>query len=219
MDSSRRPPIESPVFRDEDGAPIPYGRRWNGGDPPPESYSRTSHPERFRPLHAVAEALIAQLGEEYAVDVDEVPASAAQLLHPRDDIVRVVRLAPPDGTAAPLAFAFTSFPGVILHAGALHDFPFPVCGCDACDEDLEYLADELEWHVRAVVDGGYREQVLPSHALGVAFSLSVPGVGSRAGSARADDLPREAVAAALAVLPPDGRWAPWPRRPTSPSSS
>ncbi|GGI45126.1 hypothetical protein BCL57_000805 [Agromyces flavus] len=213
MDGYLRPPIESPVFHDEDGAPIPYGRRWDGGDPTPESYSRTSHLDRFLPLHDVAEALIAHLVEHYAVGVDDDLGAASDLIHPRDDVVRAIRLTPADAAAAPLTFVFTSFPSVILHAGALHDFLFPVCGCDACDEGVEYLADELEWHVQAVVDGGYREQVVPSSGHGVAFSLSVPGVGSQSGSARADDLPREAVAAALAALPPGGMWAPWPRRP------
>ncbi|MFE5670196.1 DUF6226 family protein [Agromyces sp. NPDC056523] len=217
MDSYRRPPIESPIFRDEDGTPIAYGRRWDGGDPPPESYSRTSHLDRFRPLHEVAEALIAHLVEEYAVAVDDGPDLASDMVHPRDDVVRAIRITPADAAAAPLTFVFTSFPSVILHAGALHDFLFPVCGCDACDEDVDYLAGDLEWHVQAVVDGGYREHVVPSSGHGVAFSLSVPGVGTQSGSVRADDLPREAVAAALAALPPDGRWAPWPRRAASAS--
>ena len=212
MSPYRRPQIALTEYRDESGALIAYGRRWDDGDPPSEAYSRTSHLERFAPLHAVADALIADLVETYDVAVDGRPDVASDLMHARDDVVRAVRLVPADAAAAPLTFVSTSFPSVILHAGLMHDFLFPVCGCDACDEDVSSLAAELEWHVRAVVHGGYREQVTPSHALGVAFSLSEPGIGSRSGSARADDLPPEVVAGALDGLPPDGRWAPWPQR-------
>lgn len=213
MNPYRRPEIAPAEYRDESGALIAYGRRWGDGDPPAEAYSRTSHLERFAPLHTVADALITHLAETYDVAIDDRADVASDLMHSRDDVVRAIRLTPADAAAASLTFVFTSFPSVILHAGLMHDFLFPVCGCDACDEDVESLAEELEWHVRAIVDGGYREQVLPSHALGVAYSLSEPGVGSRSGSTRADDLPPEVVAAARDGLPPDGRWAAWPARP------
>lgn len=216
MGEYRRPAVAVAEFRDESGEVIAYGRRWNGVDPPAESYSETSHLERFRPLRAVAEALIAYLVEEYDVGVEDDPAAAMDLLHPRDDVVRAVRLVPADGAAAPLTFVFTSFPSVILHAGMMHDFLYPFCGCDACDEDWEHLATDLEWHVRAVVDGGYRERVEPSHALGIAFSLSAPDGGAHSGTARADDLPAEVVAAARAALPHDGAWAAWTRRAARP---
>lgn len=216
MGEYRRPTVTVAEFRDESGAVIRYGRRWNGGEPPAESYSVTHDLERFRPLHAVAEALIAHLVGEYDVGVEDDPAAATKLVHPRDDVVRAVRLVPADRTAAPMTFVFTSFPSVILHAGALHDFPYPVCGCDACDEDWEHLARELEWHVRAVVDGGFRERVEPSHALGIAFSLSAPDGSTHSGTARADDLPADLVAAARAALPHEGAWAAWTRRAARP---
>lgn len=46
----------------------------------------------------------------------------------------MTRLTLSDSAAAPLTFGFTSYPGLILHAGLLHDFAYPICGCDACDE-------------------------------------------------------------------------------------
>ena len=48
------------------------------------------------------------------------------------------------GSAA-LTFVYTSFPSVLVQAGLLHDFSFPSCGCDACDETWESSADGLEW--------------------------------------------------------------------------
>jgi hypothetical protein len=52
----------------------------------------------------------------------------------------------------------TGYPGVMVHAGVLHDFPFPVCGCDACDETAETTADGMELLVLTVVAGGYSER-------------------------------------------------------------
>ena len=57
MSSYVRPLIEAPVFRDADGAVINYGSRWHGS-PPEDTYSVDTHPERFAPLHVVADALI-----------------------------------------------------------------------------------------------------------------------------------------------------------------
>jgi hypothetical protein len=151
------------------------------------------------------------------VDVSDGVAFAADLMHDRDDVVRAVRVVPSDPAAAPLTFVFTSFPSVIVHAGVLHDFLYPVCGCDACDESWEPLAHELEWQTLAVAAGGYRERIDPAGELGIAYSLSAPGVGSHSGTSRADDVPPDLLAAAIAGLPPGGRWAPWPRRDGAPS--
>ncbi|WP_104082585.1 DUF6226 family protein [Cryobacterium sp. Y11] len=35
--------------------------------------------------------------------------------------------------------------GVYRHVGLLHDFHFPVCGCDACDNDVTDLVEDFEW--------------------------------------------------------------------------
>ena len=74
------------------------------------------------------------LVEEYDVEESDDLANAGDIMHTRDDIVRVVRvvrLSPGDLVAAPRTFVSTSFPSVIVHAGALADFDFPFCGCDA----------------------------------------------------------------------------------------
>ena len=66
MGSYARPPFPVGQYLDEDGRPIPYGRRWNGS-PPGDSYSRTSHTERYRGLHDVATAVISYLTRTYDV--------------------------------------------------------------------------------------------------------------------------------------------------------
>ena len=153
MSSYVRPLIEAPVFRDADGAVINYGSRWHGS-PPEDTYSVDTHPERFAPLHVVADALIAHLRETYDVEVDEGVEVAADLLRPAfHDVVRAVRIRPNDPKCASLTLVFTAYPGIYMHAGLLHDFHYPVCGCDACDSNWEAEADELEQRVFATVSG------------------------------------------------------------------
>ena len=60
---------------------------------------------------------------------------------------------------APLTFVLTRFSSVTEHAGLLHDFPYPVCGCEVCDDSWAHLADNSERDVLAVAHGNYRERV------------------------------------------------------------
>lgn len=116
-----RPEIPARSFRDGAGAVIRYGERWNAVEVPEDSYSVVTHPERFAPLPTVAEALVGHLIERYEVRATEDPRVASDLLHRRDDadVVRAIRLTPSDPLAAPLTFALTGLPGVIVHAGVL----------------------------------------------------------------------------------------------------
>lgn len=57
-------------------------------------------------------------------------------------------MTPAAADAAVLTFVFTDYPGVIVHAGLLHDFLYPVCGCDACDETWQSVAEDMEWNVQ-----------------------------------------------------------------------
>jgi len=210
VSSYQRPPIDAPVFRDAAGEVIDYGDRWGGEMPPDDTYSVDTHPERFTPIHAVADALIAHLRATYDVELDEGDDVAADLLHPARDVERAVRIRPRDAASASLTVVFTDYPGVFVHAGLLHDFHYPVCGCDACDSTWEAEADELERLVLAVVGGGYREHVGRGFRPWIGHSLTFPD-GSASGQSPARELPADRVRAAAAVLRqlPDG-WAPWP---------
>ena len=209
MSDYRRPTLPIQVYRDEQGHAINYGNRWNEESPPDDVYSRVSNLQRFTPLHEVADALIEWLQSTFEVSLEQDTAVADDLLHLANDVVRAVRVVPRNPAAATLTFVLTKFPGVYLHAGSLHDFHFPACGCDACDDDVTNLADELEWTVRTVVSGGYSERFDPWPGHWIEYRLAEPGVGMRSGRGRTKDLPDERVKLARTVLPTDGQWLPW----------
>jgi len=207
-----RPELPHRDYFDDDGQPIEYGNRW-GGEPPPENaYSRTSHLERFDGVHVVAEALISWLIDTYDVMAEDGADVVGDFVHAPAGVVRAVRLTPRSVDGAPITFAFTDFPGVFVHAGALHEFHFPACGCDACDDNIPYLLDGLEWTVRTIVTGGYSESFSPLPGSWVEHSLDEPGVASSSGRSRAQDLPSWRVDAARRIVPRDGQWRAWPER-------
>lgn len=149
-----RPVIEARVFRDAEGRVVDYGNRWGMDSPPREAYGVVSHPERYALLHAVAETLLQHLVENYDVNVfDDLSAAADLELTYEGAVDRAVRVTPRDESKASLTFVFTPYPGVLLHVGASpglddgHDFAFPACGCDACDESPEGLIEDLEQRV------------------------------------------------------------------------
>lgn len=173
----RRPVIPSLEFRDEAGAVILYGHRSGVDGPPHDAYSVTAHPERFAPLHEVARALIAEIGSE--------PTDAGTVFGPHGPTT-ALRFDPPNADAAPLVVALTDFPGVRLRAGAHYSAAFPFCGCDACDDDVEAVAEALEQTVLAVLGGRLSES-----ASGGSLTHSIAfDNGSSGGSSRlADALP------------------------------
>jgi hypothetical protein len=111
-------------------------------------------------------------------------------------------------------FVFTSYPGVVLHAGLLNDFTHPVCGCDACDETWQSVAAEMERQVLAVAGGGYRETWWFGLSPCVTFSLdAVDGSQGMSGENRAADVPADRLAAAKNRRRGIGHaWQPWPMR-------
>jgi len=209
-----RPALASQVFYDSTGAVIDYGNRWRGESPPEETYSVLTNPQRFEPIHAVADALIEHLATKYAVEVSEDVAFADDLLRQREEALRAVRVVPVDRNEAPLTFVFTSFPGVVLHAGLLHDFPFPDCGCDACDETAETAASELEELSLTIAADGMKEWVNPKSFLSVGYEISsADGTKRRRGeTGHGKDLfvRMQAAGEELKKLP-DG-WQPWSLR-------
>lgn len=218
MDAYARPALPRHRFYDAEGRIIDYGNRWRsrpGRMPPDDTYGVSSHPERFAPLHAVARALIDYLTQNYDVTLTEGPEVAADLMHSQEGVTRAVRVVPANPDGATLTFVFTSFPGVVVHAGLLHDFPVPQCGCDACDETADSAAGELEAIVLAVVAGHYAEAYRSDEDLGISYSLG-PADSHRSGRrapSTLDGLKRlQSARDRLDQLP--GGWQPWTERPS-----
>lgn len=217
MEPYARPEIAPREFRDSAGNVIPYGERWGMGGPPEDTYSVVTHPERFKPVQDVARAVIAYLERAYDVTVSEDPALLADLPERFVDAKSVARLTPAAPDSAPITVVFTDFPGIVVMAGVLWAEPLPSCGCDACDASWETVADDLEWQIMAVVEGGFTEGVTRGARPRVSFRLE-RSEGYRAGEGLAlFDTTRRALSAARARLARlDGPWAPWsPREKTS----
>ena len=206
-----RPPLPAATYYSSDGEPIPYGRQWGADGPDPDSYSVDSHPERFAGLHDVVRALIAHLTAVYDVDVQEDPAHAGGILVDVKDVLEAVKVAPRDPDAAALTFVLTGYPGVVVHAGVLHDFPFPVCGCDACDETVETTADRLERLVLSVAAGGYAERYPVGSRRWSKYALSAfDGSGSESGSGEPGPVaPARFHEAEIRLRDVAGPWSPW----------
>ena len=206
-----RPPFEAHEYRDDDGRVIKYGNRWGLNSPPTESYSRTSHLDRYEPLQVVARALIDYLASTYDVTLDKSASCITDFLRPLD-VLEIVRVSPLDPICASLTFGFTPFPAVFLHAGVLRDFAYPNCGCDACDHGIEELLDYLEWSVFAVTGGNFRESITGHRRRWAGYEFNT-GDRSESGSDRLDSLSKDRIKSAsrrLATVP--GWWAAWPLR-------
>ncbi|MBT2584722.1 DUF6226 family protein [Arthrobacter sp. ISL-95] len=206
-----RPELSSHEYRDAEGQAVDYGNRWGVDSPPENSYSVETHVGRFEGLHKVARALIEYLESAYDVDVSWDPAHAADVSTNTGEVIDVARLTPRDPFAAPLTFVLTGYQGVVVHAGALHDSPFPICGCDACDETAESEASRMEELVLGVAAGGYGERYPVGRKKWAEYALSAAdGSGSRSGSGPWGATPAQLAAAEERLQAvPDG-WRPWP---------
>jgi hypothetical protein len=208
-----RPDVEPLTYRDANGAVIPYGNHWPDHQPAQDRYSVTAHPERFQPVHTVAAALIDYLVATYDVVALEDTTAVADFVYPQDAPLRVVRLQPSNPDSAALTFAFSDYPDVSAHAGVTGDVLFLDCGCDACDETWESVADEMEAKVGSVVNGGFTEKVGagddPVHKLDFDGN---DGHGASASWSSADEAVLHRVLEQGLTLPWNKTWLPWPRR-------
>ena len=130
-----------------------------GTPPPPEEYSRVTNPERFRPLHSLALEIVSRLQSEYDTVASETFVLVRGVMPPIEWDRPPVTLAPTSKNAAPISFAFTPFPSLILRAGRWFYSSFPSCGCDACAETAEREGDRLKWIINNVVQGNFGEEL------------------------------------------------------------
>jgi hypothetical protein len=176
--------------------------------PPEDAYGRVTRPERFAPLHDAADSIVERLERDFDVqnvdglEVDPVLAGRV------GGCLRLLRLTPSDPTAAPITFGWSAFPGLVVRFGRWHVTAFPRCGCDACDEQPDGVADELHELVDDIVGGRFAESYDGrelSHQRWSATSTSRSSGGMLvAGTDLARDLGD----------PGAVHWRPWPRRPS-----
>ncbi len=191
-----------------------YRTRWGPDGPPEEAYSRVTDAERFRPLHAAMRKIIVRLHSEYDVTLDEGYGLDEELERHMTPASPSVKLTPSDSGAAPIPIVFSDFPGLHVRFGRWLTQPFPICGCDACDESAEGEIERLTDAVRDVTAGRFREAVrIPLLAsftwpMGEMWSdrASWSGGGPRIDRQQALGLTGGARQLEL-------NWKPWPQRP------
>jgi hypothetical protein len=176
------------------------------GPPPEEAYGRVTNPERYRVLHTVARQMLDDLVSSFRVERhDSLTAdpSGCAVQAP------ATRLVPISSDAGALTVVFTGFPGLLVHLGQWRQLALPACGCDACDEDPEELAENLHDEVSALVGGRYEERLTHGHQRTVSFGWTT-GAGRRSSGGRR--LSRSEVESFGPAR--DIGWAPWPSRGT-----
>jgi hypothetical protein len=182
-----------------------------GEGPDPESYSRVTNFERFRPLHAFALDLIDRLTAEY--DVVQSNSFALRFGMSAFDQARLpVTLTPPKPEAAPVTIAFTNFPSLVVCYGRWASDEFPSCGCDACAETADREEERLDGLIRDVVAGGFREETrIPLFFGHATLRYEFGEIGSRYRSG-GSFLSRDQARGLLAGGAPRVQWQPWERR-------
>jgi hypothetical protein len=124
--------------------------------PAPEAYSRVTNPERFAGLVAHAARRCDDLRAQFAV-VEDSEFPALPWIRTMSFARPPVRLVPADQSAAMLAVAFTSFPGVYVRVGYWYFEAFPACGCDACGGDADAEIAQFDRLIAAVTAGEFGE--------------------------------------------------------------
>ncbi len=191
------------------------GGRWGiNRRPPPEAYSRVTNPERFRPLHTAMRGIVSRLENEFEVEGTEEYGLDEELERPVELAGPCVRLRPWDPDAAPIAVAFSTFPGLHVRFGWWHLESFPNCGCDACDETAEGQIERLSKLVDAVTTGELLEAIqrplIPFIGHGWRTAMFRSHVGSSSRGSRVDRRRARDMSGGRRRLELD--WKPWRRR-------
>lgn len=170
--------------------------------------------ERFRPLHPAMLEIIGRLDSDFEVERTEGYGLDEELKRDLSLAGPCVRLSPRDTHAAPIAVAFSAFPGLHVRFGRWHTEPFPVCGCDACDESAKDQIERLTKLVDEVITGGFCETIehplIPFIGHGWTTAKFWAPVGSYSSGSRLDGLRAREMSGGRLRLDLD--WKPWSRR-------
>lgn len=130
--------------------------------------------ERFRPVGAVAQALIEHVDREYDVVIDAPvvlpPPCARWIGH---DVSRIVRISSGRPGEVTVWLVFGSVPGAVsVFAGLFSQFDRCFCGCDMCDETWQEVADALEDVFLQLARDGVAESLEPGRSGRARWSLT-----------------------------------------------
>lgn len=132
--------------------------------PTPDAYGRVTNPERFASLHPFAAELLESLRRQFDVEQTERYGLDSELEQDVTILRPTVNLVPTERDAAPIAIAFTGFPGLRVRFGVWCTIAFPDCGCDACNETAEGEAARLKSFIDDVTHGRFSEAIQISAA-------------------------------------------------------
>ena len=102
---------------------------------------------------------MANLKVAYEVEESSTFKRLAPLRSPLAYARPPITLTPVSSKEAPIAIAFSSFPGLFVRFGEFIEEDFPVCGCDGCAPTFEREADRLQELIRSVVAGRFSEEI------------------------------------------------------------
>ena len=194
-----------------------YASVGKAGPPLDPAYSRVTNAERFQPLHSAMLEIIGRLENDFDVDRTEGYGLDPELERGLDLASPHVRLRPLDPDAAPITVVFSTFPGLHVRFGRWYQEPFPLCGCDACDESAKGEIERLNGMVNDVVAGRFceviRRPLFSFRGSGWRDTKFWSPVGRRGNRSRVDSLRAREMAVGRRRL--DLNWKPWRRRRTN----
>lgn len=173
-------------------------------EPEEAAYGRVTDPGRYHLLHDVADRMVQRLARRYIVSVSAGPTGHDWGV----EVERVVELQPETRTEVPLVVMWTSFPGIVVKSGSWRVETYPLCGCDACDDPPEGVAERLEVDVAMLVRGGLREELRAGSRPSLSFEVMDPNGNHRRSWAvlEEEDVRRHGGPAAM------HEWQAWTRR-------
>lgn len=187
---------------------------WDAEGPPDEAYGRVTRDlaTLYAPLLEGARSTIDELATTYDVE-RRAPSTeeAARVEGCVSDAVETTVLAPRTPDQSALIVGICDLPGVHLAFGRWASEHLPECGCDACDERLEDLLDQLSATCRLVI-GGFDEWVRHEDGDWWLGHQTADGYGQ--GTVDRDDRARLGITGPAELV-----WRPWTRLPSPPDQA
>lgn len=175
--------------------------------PPDDAYGRVTDATRYQVVVQTAVQLIDEFTASYRVELRQGGPELDPELCEGLQVDRVMKLEPSSEDAAPLTIVITHFPGVAIRAGRWRTALYPTCGCDACDEPPDELAEDLARQLRAVAAGRLFEDLrggLEPH-LTISLSDETGPLGTQLGPISRREMKARGGPARY-------DWRPWPHR-------